>query len=62
MGFRIVAPAQDSRVREVFGEDVAKPVHAIACCPGVHTMPVEPMHGNETRVRSESYHKQHTEC
>lgn len=58
MGFRIVAPGQDSRVGEDFGEEVAEPIHAIARRPSVRAMPVQPMHGDDTRARSVSYQKQ----
>jgi hypothetical protein len=48
---RIVAPAEDARVRDVVWEEVAQPVDAAARCPRLLAVSVQAMDGDDTAVR-----------
>jgi len=48
MGVGVVAPAEDAGLRDIVWQEIAEPVDAVACSPGLFAVAVETMHGDDT--------------
>lgn len=48
VGVRIITPAEYSGIRQIFREEVAKPVDAITCRPRFLAMAVQAVDGDDT--------------
>lgn len=53
MGIRVVAPAENARLWEVFGEEVSKPVNAVFRRPCLFSVAIEPMQCDDAAVVSQ---------
>lgn len=55
VSIRIVAPAEDARIRDIVREEIAEPVDAVRRRPSLVSVSIQPMDGDDTANRQDKH-------